>query len=460
MSHSLKQRLIWILLGLTLSAWIASALLTLGYATRVMQDQVDRQLQQYSDLVDYISQIFSRQVDQGLPLSEPSLQAGLGELGGEPMVIQTPAGADFAPALNVWLGDQLIAVLANSPRFEQPDEEGFSFYQVAADESNWRVLSRFNEQTGLWLRVGIEMDGARWALMGTLGQVLLPLLFILPLTLLLLYAGVVRGLQPLRDLADQIAQRSPEILNPVASENVPVEMQDVVAALNELLSRLALALESEQRFTANAAHELVTPLAAIKTEVQLCQRQIADEQGRAMLVRIAQRVDRAIHTVDQLLTLARVDPDAPLVREDVELRALLADVVAESAHLASERQLKIEFTQGNPVLLPANGEALSILLRNLMVNAFRYAREGSTVSIRLGDSSPHKLEICNDCEPLSGDEFDQLCQRFYRVPGSNGLGAGLGLSIVRRIAEQHGADFDVGPRADGSGFCVRLRFPG
>lgn len=459
MSHSLKQRLIWILLGLTLSAWVASAVLTIGYASRVMQDQVDSQLEQYSDLVDYISQIFSREVDEGLPLSDPWLQAGLGEPGNEPMIIEIPAGAEFAPALNIWLGEQLIAVLASSPRFDQPREEGFTFHRIVADDSNWRVLTRFNGQTGLWIRVGIEMDGARWSMMGTLGQVLLPLLIILPLTVLLLYVGVVRGLQPLRNLARQIAERSPELLNPVESDQVPVEMQDVVAALNDLLARLALTLEGEQRFTANAAHELVTPLAAIKTEVQLCQRQMQDDAGRAMLGRIAQRVDRAIHSVEQLLTLARVDPDAPVVMEEVDLRALLADVVAESAHLASDRGLEIEIPTGDPLPLQANGEALSILLRNLLVNAFRYAREGSAVAIRLREEGPLELEICNDCEPLSGDEFDQICERFYRVPGSNGLGAGLGLSIVSRIAEQHGADFSVGPRADGSGFCARLRFP-
>jgi signal transduction histidine kinase len=274
-----------------------------------------------------------------------------------------------------------------------------------------------------------------------------------------LYVGVVRGLQPLRNLARQIAERSPELLNPVESDQVPVEMQDVVAALNDLLARLALTLEGEQRFTANAAHELVTPLAAIKTEVQLCQRQMQDDVGRAMLGRIAQRVDRAIHSVEQLLTLARVDPDAPVVLEEVDLRVLLTDVVAESAHLASDRGLEIEIPSGDPLPLQANGEALSILLRNLLVNAFRYAREGSAVAIRLREEGPIELEICNDCEPLSGDEFDQICERFYRVPGSNGLGAGLGLSIVSRIAEQHGADFSVGPRADGSGFCARLRFP-
>lgn len=459
MTHSLKQRLIWILLGLILSAWIASALLTMGYARAVMQDQVDQQLEQYADLVTYISQIFSRQVDEGLPLSEPWLDSGIGKPGREPIIIDTPTDAAFKPALNIWLGDQLIAVLAESPRFERPREAGFSYLDTQTDHKIWRSLSRYDSQTGLWMRVGIEMDGARRAMMETLGRVLLPLLIILPLTVLLLYVGVVRGLRPLRDLASQISARNPNLLNPVESDQVPVEMQEVMAALNDLLARLALALEGEQRFTANAAHELVTPLAAIKTEVQLCQRQMEHDSGRAMLARIAQRVDRAIHSVEQLLTLARVDPDAPLVTAPVNLRALLEDALAESAHLASDRGLQIEIAEGAALTISANAEAMSILLRNLLVNAFRYAREGSVVKVSLGQNRSVDLEICNDCDPLTRDEFDQICKRFYRVPGSNGLGAGLGLSIVSRIAEQHGADFNVGPRADGTGFCARLSFP-
>lgn len=460
MMLSLQRRLIWILLGLTFFAWVASALLTFVFVSRVMLDQVDRQLTQYSDLVNYISQVFASQIDQGEPLPGPWLSGEFESTHLRPMIIDAPRGEQLNPALNIWLSDNLIAVMADSPRFAKPTEEGFDFLRVDQDNSSWRILSRYDEVTGLWMRVGIELDRARWEMMGTLGRALLPLLVVLPLTVILLYVGVSRGLLPLKTLADQIARRNPGQLDPVDEIGVPAEMQGVVSSLNGLLQQLALALESEQRFTANAAHELMTPLAAIKAEVQLCQLQLEDASSSAMLARIAQRVDRASHTVEQLLTLARFDPDMPQPMSLVSLRALLVEILAETAHLASDRGLGVALVEGEEVVIAGSQESLAILLRNLLVNAFRYATDGSQVSIRLGAGQAVLLEVCNDCPEISAAEFDSICQRFYRVPGSIGQGAGLGLSIVSRIASQHDANFRVGPRhASGEGFCARVEFP-
>jgi len=458
MTASLKRRLVWILLGLTLSAWVASAVLTFVFASRVMLDQVDRQLEQYADLVSYVTQVFARQVDEGVPVIEPWFDQAFEQAGSGPMVIHGPGLEGLAPALNVFLDNRLLALLEGSPRFEAPAEEGLDFRSVGADQRPWRVLTRFDEPTGLWVLVGIELDAARWSLLGILGRTLLPLLLVLPLTVGLLYFGVSRGLSPLQALAGQIARRRPGQLDPVAAAEVPAELHGVVASLNALLERLATALEGEQRFTSNAAHELMTPLAAIKTEVQLCQRQLRDETGAAMLARIARRVDRASHTVEQLLTLARVDPDSPHVLDPVPLRGLLVELLADLAHLATERGLQIQLEEGDEVVVSGSGELLAILLRNLLVNAFRYAPEGSSVHIALDGGPPAQLEICNDCSPLSAEEFRRIGERFYRVPGSEGLGAGLGLSIVQRIAARHGAVFSAGPGKTGAGFCARVRF--
>ena len=454
MRASLKKRLIWILLGLTLFAWVSSALLTFSYASRVMLDQVDRQLVQYGDLVNYITQIYARQVEEGIEVREPWFNNDLATT----MVIEGPGGDDLVPALNVFLSGRLIAALEDSPHFEPPSEEGFRF--VSLDDSNWRVRSVYDPQAGVWILVGIEIDAARWAMLNIVGQALFPLLIVLPLTVVVLYYGVSRGLRPVQELAGQIARRSPGALDPVVSESVPVEMQAVVDELNELLDRLAFALDSEQRFTANAAHELRTPLAAIKTEVQLCQRQMAGAEGSEMLSRISQRVDRASHSVEQLLILARVDPQAPLAGEPVDLGALLTEVVAENAHIAADAGLEVDLQLARECPVTAREEMLAILLRNLVVNAFRYGVAGSRVQFNLGRvGGAIELEICNDCEPLSADEFRQVTQRFYRVPGSAGLGAGLGLSIVTRIADQHGAKFEAGPADNGRGFCARVNFP-
>ncbi|MEH6583668.1 MAG: ATP-binding protein [Halioglobus sp.] len=460
MRVSLRRRLIGTLLALILLAWGTSTLVTGVYAGRVMLEQVDRQLEQYSDLVNFITQVFAQQADDGRTLLEPWSQAALERGSPGPMVIDSTMDERLSPALNIWLDDSLLAVLESSPRFARPDVEGFSYLRLEEDGSQWRVLARYDEPTGLWLLVGMELEAARWAMLGIFGRALFPLLVVLPLTLALLYFGVTRGLGPLKALAEQIARRNPRVLDPVESEDVPEEIQPLVDSLNTLLQRLAHALEGEQRFTANAAHELMTPLAAIKTEVQLCQRQLDDPRGSAMLERIALRVDRASHTVEQLLTLARVDPETPLPTTRLDLQSLLAEIVLETAHLAADRGLSIDLREGQGITVGGSEEALAILLRNLLINAFRYADAGSTVRVRLeSDGGKVSLEICNACPALSGEEYQRITERFYRVPGSAGLGAGLGLSIVARIAQQHGAAFSAGADSSGSGFCARVAFP-
>ncbi|TXS93952.1 hypothetical protein FV139_10025 [Parahaliea maris] len=460
--RSLRRRLTWILLGLILFSWIGSAVVTVFYAGRVLVAQVDRQLEQYAGLVSYISDVFERQLDAGLPLPEPWLDEHLRAQHSEPLVMDGAGGVEneVAPALNVWLDGRLLAVFEDSPRFPMPEQPGFSFRRLGHDGSHWRLYSRLDPEVGLWIVVGIDMDQARWSMLGTLARVLFPLLIIVPLTLVILYFGVQRGLRPLRLLTEQIGRRSPQALEPVQVRAVPIEVKPVIAALNALLERLATALESEQRFTANAAHELTTPLAAIKAEVQLCQRLLEDDKARGMLDRIAARVDRAHHTVEQLLTLARLDPDRPQETERVNLEHLVREVVAETAHLAPERQLGINTEGVEPVSMTGSREALSILLRNLLTNALRYASQGSEVVVALAtmDSGEVELRISNDCEPLSDDEFERLAQRFFRVPGSPGSGAGLGLSIVERVAALHRAQLSTGAGQDGRGFVARVRF--
>jgi len=455
---SLYRRLVSILLGLIAFTWLTTALLLYFSPARALEQLIDQQLKEYAHVVTYIATVFSRQIDEGLPLYEAWREYDLDELKRRPLVVEGMEEPGPAPAVNVWLNDRLIGLIEGSPRFARPVAEGFDYVE-GPEGGRWRTYVHYDADSELWIRVGVDFESARAQVLQTFAHTMLPVLVVVPLTLAVLLWGVARGLEPLKSLAGQIARRRPGQLQPVATEAVPVEVSVVVRAINRLLERLTSALEAEQRFTANAAHELRTPLAAIKTEVQLCQRQIADEPGRGMLARIAQRVDRASHTVEQLLTLARVEPEAELAQESVPLRALLAEVLAETAHLAAERGLSVDLAEGRELEVKGNREALAIQLRNLLVNAFRYATENSVVEVRLSRGDAVTLEISNDCPALSTGEFEQIRSRFYRVPGSAGQGAGLGLSIVERIAELHGATFSAGPRADGTGFRATLQLP-
>lgn len=460
MRASLQKRLTWILLVLTLFAWVTSAAITYFYSSRALLGQVDRQLQQYADLVTYIAHVFERQLAQGQPLYEAWSGHDYDQAHLQPIIIEGLVNQGMAPAINVWEEQNLIALVEGSPRFAHPVVEGLASLEVDEQGKQWRTLSRWDETTALWIQVGIELGAARRDMQGTLGSALVPLIIVLPLTLALLYFGVFRGLRPLRDLARQISRRKPGLLEPVSNRDVPQELAPVVHALNRLFGRLASALEGEQRFTANAAHELLTPLAAIKTEVQLCERRLQDPEAAAMLARIAQRVDRATHTVEQLLTLARVDPDAALSVAPTDPGALLVEVVADTAHLAADRGLEVVVDCEPGIVLQVNAEAIAIAMRNLLINAFRYSSGDKLVSVQLrrGEAGI-MLEICNDCEPLTRAELAQLEDRFYRVPGSPGLGAGLGLSIVERIAALHEARLETAAGENGArGFCARVYF--
>lgn len=459
MRASLHRRLVWTLLGFTLFAWVASAGVTYFYANRVLQQQVDSQLSQYASLVAYITGVFARQLEEGAPLYESWSGHDYDQAYLEPIVIDGLGADGLTPAVNIWEDGHLIAVLEGSPIFDRPLEPGIVDVELAGPSGQWRLLSLYSEEDAVWIRVGIERGAARREMMHTLGRSLLPLLIVLPLTIAVLYLGVTRGLQPLHDLAAQLSRRKPGLLDPVDTAAVPAEVAGIVEALNNLLERLAGALDSEQRFTANAAHELLTPLAAIKAEVQLCKRQLRGVDGAEKLARIAERVDRASHSVEQLLTLARLDPDVPPVRAPVALRPLLETVVADAGHLAAERELQVDFADGPNCTVPGSAEAIAILLRNLVHNAFRYATPRSTVRLVMSETGQGVL-LCieNDCRPISAAEFAQLGQRFYRVPGSDGVGSGLGLSIVTRIAALHDATLLMGPGDGGRGFRVTLNF--
>ena len=460
MTVSLQKRLTGILLLLTLFAWITSAAVTYFYANRALLEQVDRQLGQYVDLVTYVTRVFERQLAQGQPLYEAWSGFDYDQAHVEPILIEGIIYEGLAPAINIWENGSLIALVEGSPKFPLPSAEGFQRLDLEDDTSHWRILSRWDEPTAVWIQVGIELGAARRDMLGTLASALQPLLIVLPLTIGLLYLGVFRGLLPLRRLAREISQRKPGLLDPVDTESVPEELDAVVSSLNRLFARLAVALESEQRFTANAAHELLTPLAAIKTEVQLCQRQLRGQPAGEMLERITQRVDRASHTVTQLLTLARVDPEAPVSTTEVRLAQLLTEVLAETAHLAADRGLEVSLDNVLEISVRGNSEALAILVRNLLVNAFRYCSGTPTINISLfAEGENAVLEICNDCEPLSESERAKLSDRFYRVPGSAGQGAGLGLSIVKRIAELHRGRLVTGAGEGDRGFCARVYIP-
>lgn len=459
MTISLHRRLVLTLLGLILTSWLISVVLTALYAQQTLTQQVDRQLMHYMDMsMHSVGMIYTDPVITRY--YESSAQRSLTKEGLSRVRGFGSQGRDLAS--NLWFKGTQVLVGKEAPVFPQPVAEGVIQTYLAAhgEVSSWRILYRYEESGNIWVAVGVNMASVSSMTGTALLRSLFPLLVILPLILGVLVWGVGRGLRPLGQLAATIAARKPQALEPIKLQEVPRELQPVVSALNGLLERLQEALISERRFTSNAAHELQTPLAAIKAEVQQARRQLQDAEGKQILGRIEVRVSRATETVTQLLTLARLDPEQQFNHRPLALNPLLITAIADVGHLAVERNLDIRLDDEPGLQLDGHEEWMRILMRNLLCNAFKYASAGGRVLISLRrEEGGIRLIVANDCEPIPEAQRARLLDRFYSLPGREGGGVGLGLSIVQRIAELHGATIRLDSWEGDAGLLVDLLFP-
>lgn len=299
-----------------------------------------------------------------------------------------------------------------------------------------------------------------------------PLLVLLPLLGVLVWRVVGRELRPLQALAHALDARAPETLAPLSVPTPVAELAPLIGALNGLLGRLAQSHDAQRAFVADAAHELRTPLAALRVQVQWLERAPHDAARQSALADLSQGVSRAVQVVEQLLALARAEPQpgsAEPAAQIVAMRELVESAVSECVPLAISRDIDLGVEQAEDVSVRGEPEALRVLMRNLLDNALKYTPPGGRVDVRLHrqDAARGVLEIADSGAGIPEAERARVFDRFYR--GEQGArrapGSGLGLSIVRRIAERHGllvSLHDRGVDAAGtplSGLCVRVELP-
>ena len=275
----------------------------------------------------------------------------------------------------------------------------------------------------------------------------------------LLWLGIGQGLRPLDRLRGEIAARSPRDLRPVSEQDKPEEVRSLVGALNQLLSRLNAAIESRQRFIANAAHQLRTPLAGLKTHAELARREHSAPELRLLLDMIAGETTRTSHLVNQLLTLARAEPGEASSGQPVNLHEIVGRDVRDWVQRAVGKNIDLGFeledawTVGEPLLLRE-------LAANLLDNALAYTQPGGSVTVRTGMRNGESLLEVEDNGPgIPEGDREKVFERFYRVPATGGEGCGLGLSIVSEIAGRHNARVELGVPAAGCGTLIRAAFP-
>ena len=339
-------------------------------------------------------------------------------------------------------------------------EEGFE--TLRRDRHPWRLFATRTANGELQVYVAEEIDSRRDILVALLRSLLWPMLMTLPLMALSVWWSVRRGLAPLRALRDHLAGRAPDALAPVElGGRMPTELQAPVDALNQLFGRIAGLLDSERRFTADAAHELRTPIAAIRTQAQVALGATDELERRHALQATISGCDRASHLVQQLLTLARLESQggaaAPAPASD--LAATARRVIGELVPAALARQQSVELDAPEHCVVPASDTLSGVLLRNLVDNALRYSPAGATVQVRVVETlTAVTLEVQDSGPGLSDADLARLGERFFRVLGTEASGSGLGWSIVRRIAAAQGAQVEAARSTALGGLAVSVRW--
>jgi two-component system sensor histidine kinase TctE len=293
-------------------------------------------------------------------------------------------------------------------------------------------------------------------------SVVVPQLLLILTAGIVVWLGVVRGLAPLKRLQRALSARSHRDRSPVVVDHVPGEVSPLVHSINELLARLDGALTLQSRFIADAAHQLKTPIAALKTQLEVTQRETDPERMRHSLRESYAGLERLSRLVSQLLSLARNEPEAageiPLA--PLDLNALALEVATGWVPEALKKRIDLGF-EGSPGPAMMRGDPVRLreLLDNLLDNAVRYSREGGRVTVRVSGQPAPAVEVNDDGPGIPAEERERVFRRFHRLLGSSVEGSGLGLAIAQEIARLHGGEIGLRDDIDGIGNTFSVSFP-
>jgi two-component system, OmpR family, sensor histidine kinase QseC len=374
----------------------------------------------------------------------------------------------FSPAyeliqFQIWdKNDKLVLNSRTAPKEHLSNgKTGFSTKWI--DGQLWHVFTTVDAESGIRVDVA-ERSDFREQLEGRVTQdSILIMLITYPFLGLLIWIIVGRGLDSIRQVTREIRQRAPSYLQAVDLEAVPAEIKPLIDELNKLFKRLREAFEREKRFAADAAHELRTPLAALRAQSQVALKASNETEMREALAKVISGVDRSAHVVQQLLTLSRMVPQATIKEfEPVNVAREAKEVIANLAPVALDKNIEIELitTPDIDTTIMSYPTAISILIRNLVDNAIRYTPPGSLVKVCV--CSEHNLVVLKviDNGPGIPEELrERVFERFFRVLENKSVGSGLGLAIVQQIVEIHDAQIVLAAPKIGSGLEVIVSFP-
>ena len=443
-THSLRWRLLSAVGIAVLLLWILSGWFSYQQAAHEAEELMDGNLAQTGRLL--------------LAIVENN-EAQLAPLAARLATVRGAEDNVYEPPLEFQIGHGDGTILArseNAPELPVLGVPGYS--DIVRPTGSWRMLNVASPDGRYRVQVSQAIALRDLAALEVAEQTVLPLTLIAPILVLLIYFSIRRGLRPLDKLASDVAIRSPENLAPLDKTPVPTEARPLVGALNHLLTRLDHALENERRFTADAAHELRTPLAALKVQTQVARLSQDAAMRDHALGQIEIGVDRATHLVEQLLRLARLDPLKRIESAvPVDLRALLKEIVERTRHANPPvAQHIIEIYAPGDLISHGDPDLIDIAVRNLLDNAIRYTNPEHTVWLEISRQADGlTIAVRDNGAGVPENALPRLGERFYRGRERNVEGNGLGLAIVGRIAELHGARFVAANHPEG-GFVASL----
>ena len=440
MTGSLRRRLVLSLCGSMVTAWLATAYFT------------------YVDTKSLIGEV----TDEHLEQSAEMMLGLLGRL--PPDALSTDLAGERPP-------DQRLSyrILPPTDRRDASDDSGASagewragFSDIVDKGVGWRVYGASNGK-GIRVEVAVRQEVRASFAARVAAHILHPVWIAAPLLAVLIWGLVRWGLGPLDRLTAGVKQRSPADLSPLRPQSAPTEVLPLVGALNSLFARIAVARERDRRFAADAAHELRTPLAAIRAHAQVARHAKDAAESQKAIADVLVGVDRGTRVVEQLLALARVEHDAMGEgAQPIDMAELARETIAlmASAAVARNIDLGLEVEPGLDATVLGNADLLSSMLRNLVDNALRYSPDGAWVTVRLARRGGDLLLRVEDSGPGIPSELRaRVLHRFFRASGSATSGSGLGLSIVAAIVESHHGSLALSERAEGAGLIVDVSLP-
>jgi two-component system OmpR family sensor kinase len=333
------------------------------------------------------------------------------------------------------------------------------FSNVRANRTTYRIFSiQTNNQT---VQVAQDMAVRRNMASNMALRTLAPIAVMMPILMLVVWWVVSGSLEPVARVRSQVASRQADDLSPVSEAGLPDEVRPLVQELNLLFGRVKTAFDAHQHFVADAAHELRTPLAALKLQAQSLGRADSEDARRVAVGRLTAGIDRATRLVEQLLVLARQEasPAGAAATTQVDLAQLARHAAADLTGAAQAKGIDLGLQHADEARVAGQAEALNILIRNLVENAVKYTPEGGTVDVAVHALAGEvKLSVEDSGPGIAPEERERVVDRFYRISGTEVAGSGLGLAIVKAIAERHGASLALGESERLKGLAATVTF--